>query len=244
MIRSIRVLGAISWHYVSLTARRNKYSVEDKEYDKEKKKLYRKEVFLMMKELSNRMIKAADTEVIVQGKENLPKEGPVLYMATHKGQYDSFVLASLLEDTPIFIGKEEMKKMPIFSKWFNAMGCIYLARDDMKQSMQAILEGIKELQGGQSIVIYPEGTRSKSTEMGEFKAGSFKLATKSKVPIVPIAIQNTHKVLEETGRIQKATVYVNIGKPIETKDLSSQEQKELPKKVQAYVEELLKEVTH
>jgi 1-acyl-sn-glycerol-3-phosphate acyltransferase len=79
--------------------------------------------------------------------------------------------------------------------------------------------------------------------MGSFKAGSFKLATKSNTPIVPIAIQNTHKLLEENKKVTKATVYVNIGKPIETKDLTEEEKKLLPQKVEDYVRQLLEEIS-
>lgn len=243
MIRGIGVLWAMFFHYVTNAGKRKKYSVQGKDYDVATKKAYRAQIYLVMQDLCRRMLKAAGTTVEVKGKENLPKEGPVVYMVTHKGLYDSPVIASIIDDPVIFIGKEEMKKMPIISKWFDAMDCIYLARDDMKKSLEAILMGIKELKEGQSIIIFPEGTRSKGEEMGEFKAGSFKLATKAKVAIVPIAIQNTHKVLEEKGSIQKVTVYVNIGKPVETAGLSALEQKELPKKVEAQVRALLAEIT-
>ncbi|MGL5677551.1 MAG: lysophospholipid acyltransferase family protein [Cellulosilyticaceae bacterium] len=243
MLRGIAVLWVMAWHYIKNTFKRHKYSIEGKELDVATKKANRKEIYKMMQDLSNGMIKAAGTTIEIKGKENLPKEGPVVYMATHKGLYDSPIMAHLLDDPIIFIGKEETKKMPIISRWFDAMGCIYLARDDMKKSLQAILEGIKELKEGQSIVIFPEGTRSKGEEMAEFKAGSFKLATKANVPIVPIAIQNTHKILEEKGSIQKTTVYINIGEMIDVAALSAEEKKELPKTVENKVRSLLQEIT-
>ena len=66
----------------------------------------------------------------------------------------------------------------------------------MKQSAQTIIDGIKQLKAGINMVIFPEGTRSKGAPVGEFKAGSFKLATKSKAPIVPVTIDGTYKVME------------------------------------------------
>lgn len=245
MLRGIGVLWAMLWHYIINTGARRKYRVDDKELDVQTKKVYRAEIYKLMQDVSRRMIKAAGTTVEVKGLENLPAKGPVVYMATHKGLYDSPVLASIIDESCIYIGKEEMKKFPIMGDWFNATGSIYLARDDMKQSLKAILDGIGELKQGQSIVIFPEGTRSKGEEMGSFKAGSFKLATKAKVPIVPIAIQNTHKVLEASGQkgIGKATVYVNIGKPIDVASLSAEEIKMLPKTVEDYTRALLEEVT-
>lgn len=243
-MRSIAVMWAMFWHYVKNTSKRHRYSVQGRDLDLETKRAYRKEIYIVMKDLCTRMIRAAKTEVIIVGEENLPKEGPVVYMGTHKGLYDSPLVAYLLDDPVIFIGKEETKKIPIISKWFDAMGCIYLAREDMKKSLEAILKGIEELKQGQSIVIFPEGTRSKSEEMASFKAGSFKLATKANVPIVPIAMQNTHKILEEKGRIQKATVYINVGKPIDVPNLSKEELKQLPQRVEGEVRQLLADVTH
>ena len=244
MFRGIAVLWAMAWHYITNTAGRRKYSVEGKDLDPQTKKEYRSKVFYMARDLSERMIKAADATIDVRGRGNLPKEGPVVYMATHKGLFDSPVMACVVEEPIIFIGKEEMKKMPIINKWFDAMGCIYLVRDDMKKSLKAILDGVQELKNGQSIVIFPEGTRSRGAEMGEFKAGSFKLATKANVPIVPIAIQNTYKILEEKGGIQKATVYVNIGPMIDVHKLDEEEKKHRPKLVEDTVRELLEEVTN
>lgn len=243
MLRGIAVLWVMAWHYIVNTPKRKKYSVENKTLDSDTKKVYRKEIYKLMQKLCKGMIKAAGTTVEVRGKENLPKEGPVVYIVNHVGLYDSPVVAALIDDPLVFIGKAETKKMPIIGRWFDAMGCIYIHRDDMKQSLQAILEGIKELKEGQSIIIFPEGTRSKGSEMAEFKAGSFKLATKANVPIVPIAIKNTHKVLEEKGRIEKATVYVNVGEMIDVAALSAEEKKELPKRVESKVRELLKEMT-
>lgn len=244
MVRSIWVLWTIFFHFVQNFFKRQKYRVDNKELSIEDKRANREKIYRMMQDLSRGMLRAAGTEVEVKGKENLPVKGPVVYIVTHKGLFDAPIIATLIDEPLIFIGKEETKKMPVFGKWFDATGSIYLAREDMRQSLQAILEGIKELKEGQSVVIFPEGKRMKSESMGEFKAGSFKLATKANVPIVPIAIQNTQKILEEKSRIIKTTVYVNIGKMIDVPHLSENEKKALPKDVQIYVETLLEEITN
>lgn len=245
MFRGAWVLWEIFWHYIINSGTRKKYRVDNKELDLETKKEYRKIIYRCMQELSRRMIKAAGTTVEVKGRENLPQNGPVVYIVTHKGLYDTPVFATIVDDPCIFIGKEEVAKMPAMGDWFSATGSIYLARDDMKQSLQAILQGIDELKNGQSLVIFPEGTRSKGEEMGSFKAGSFKLATKARVPIIPIAIQNTQKVLEMSGKvgIAKTTVYVNIGKMIDIPHLSKEEIRSLPTDVEDYTRQLLEEIT-
>src|SRR5699024_1808110 len=90
-----------------------------------------------------------------------------------------------------FIAKVELTKFPIVSQWMKEMKCIFMDRSDRRQSLQSIKEGINILKNGHSMVIFPEGTRSKSDAMGEFKAGSMTLATKSGVPIVPITISGS-----------------------------------------------------
>ncbi|MEG0386799.1 MAG: lysophospholipid acyltransferase family protein [Niameybacter sp.] len=244
MLRGIWVLWTMGFHYLTFTSKRKKYRVDNKALDCATKQAYRAKIYEIMRELSRRMIRAAGTELVIKGKENLPEHGPVVYMANHKGLYDSPIMATLIDKDPaIFIGKDVTKKMPVIGDWFDAMGCIYIVRDDMKQSMKAILDGIDELKQGQSVVIFPEGTRQKGPEMGSFKAGSFKLATKANVPIVPIAIQNSYKVLEEKKWIQKATVYVNVGKPIDVAALTAEEKKKLPQHVEDIVRALLAEIT-
>lgn len=243
MIRSIKVLWVMASHYIKRSKIRKKYYVGDENLTAQEKKERRTKVYECMRELSSGMLKAADTEVIITGKENLPKEGPVVYIANHKSLFDSPLMATLVEEPIIFIGKEETKKMPIISKWFDAMGCIYLDRDDMKKQLQAILKGIEELKQGQSVVIFPEGTRIKGNDIASFKAGSFKLATKAKVPIVPMAFQNTFKILEETGQVQKAKIYVNIGKTIDVPNMTAEQLKTLPQDTEEYIRELLAEIT-
>lgn len=243
MLRNIWMLWTIGFHFIKNFFKREKYRVDNKNLSIQEKKANREKIYRIMQDLSRRMLKAAGTTLEIKGKENLPAEGPVVYMATHKGLFDTPVVAMVIDDPVIFIGKQETKKMPVFGKWFDATGSIYLARDDMRQSLQAILQGIKELQEGQSIVIFPEGKRMKSEGMGQFKAGSFKLATKANVPIVPIAIQNTQKILEEQNKLVKTKVVVNIGKMIDVPHLSEEEKKSLPKDVQKYVETLLEEIT-
>jgi len=102
-------------------------------------------------------------------------------------------------------------------------------RSNLRKSAAAIIEGVKIIKAGHSLVIFPEGTRSKGGPLGEFKAGSFKLATKSNAPIVPITINGSYKLMEaNNNRIKAANVELFIHPPIETKNLSKEEQEKLP----------------
>ena len=85
------------------------------------------------------------------------------------------------------------------------------------------------------MLIFPEGTRSKGPEMGEFKKGAMKLATKPKVPIIPVSINNSWKCFEEEGRMKGADIGIIIHPPIETKDLSKEEEKHLSYRVEEII---------
>ena len=129
--------------------------------------------------------------------------------------------------------KKELKKLPLINKWITLAGSIYLDRENPRKSMEGILEGIKTLKNGHSLVVFPEGTRSRGDKMGEFKSGSFKLATKSKVPIVPLTIDGTYRVMEANKiLIKPSNINFYVHKPIYTDKLSKEEIAKLPETVE------------
>ena len=184
-------------------------------------------------------VKDSGAEITVHGKQNIPKDKTVLFVSNHQSDFDiAIFLAMIPEKKEGFVAKVELEKIPFLSAWMKRIHCIFLDRNDMKQSAKTILEGIKLLKSGHSMVVFPEGTRSKCDEMGEFKAGSFKLATKSKVPIVPVTIDGSYKILEGSKyRICPAKVNVYIHEPIETENLSKQCESKLPEMVEKIIRE-------
>lgn len=239
LLNDIRMLSTMGYNHLMLTGKRNKYAYGNKNYPVRESRV---EIYKLVKHLANRMIKAARMDLQVMGRENLPKEGPVLYISNHKSIFDIVVLVSVIEDPCIYLAKKEVSKMQMVNTWFDALGAIYIDRDDKRQAIESIVRGINELKSGQSIVAFPEGTRISGDEIKEFKGGCFKLAIKSGVPIVPIAIHNTYKVFEEKRGIQSTTVTVNIGKPIQVKDLSKEEIRVLPQTTEEVVRELMQEI--
>lgn len=176
---------------------------------------------------SRSVVNLSGAKVTVEGLENLP-EGPVVFIGNHQGNFDIPILLSFIDKPKAFIAKIETLKLPFVSSWMRQMRCVFMDRNDIRQSITAINQGVQYLKEGYSMVIFPEGTRSGGVEMGEFKAGSFKLATKSGVPIVPIAINGSYNIMGKKSLIvQPAEVSVKILKPIETTKLSKEELKNL-----------------
>ncbi|MCM1992847.1 lysophospholipid acyltransferase family protein [Oceanirhabdus seepicola] len=181
---------------------------------------------------ARRNVKISGAKVNIFGEENIPKDIPVVFISNHQGNFDIALFMSYIEKPKGYIAKAEMKKVPLIRTWMEFMNCVFMDRSNLRKSAQAIIEGVKILKGGHSLVIFPEGTRSKGGPLGEFKAGSFKLATKAKVPIIPITIDGSYKLLEQNkNKIKPAEVNLYIHPMIETKELSKEEQNELPEKV-------------
>lgn len=158
------------------------------------------------------------SEVEIKGIHHVP-EGPVLFASNHEGDFDIPVLIGAINKPFGFIAKIETKKVPILRTWMEMINCVFLDRRDREKAAQSIMSGSELLKKGNSLLIFPEGTRSKGGPIGLFKAGGFRLAMDSGVPIVPISIEGTADVFEKNGRLVKpARIVVTICPPISHKE--------------------------
>lgn len=183
--------------------------------------------------------------VNITGAENLPKEGPVVYIANHQSYADALgTLKAISENHQIgYIGKDYFGKIPYFGKWVTRIRSIYIQRGNTRNSLRVIGEGVEYLKDGFSLVIFPEGTRSRDEQLGEFKPGSFKLATKAQVPIVPISLNDGRRLYEDQEYVKKdKKIDMIIHPPIETASLSRAELAEIPAKVEEIIRQGLEEL--
>lgn len=180
------------------------------------------------------------TKVTIIGKENLPTDRSVLYIGNHKSYFDILINYAYMPNLTGFISKMEIKKVPILKSWMYNVKCLFMDRDDLKQSLKVILDAIEQVKAGISIFIFPEGTRvSDRDEFLPFKAGSFKIATKSGCDIIPVSINNSAAVLEaHFPKIKRAHVVVEYGTPIVLKDMDKDQLKALPEITQKRIEEM------
>lgn len=190
-------------------------------------------------DLSKHILKKSKTITEVEGIENIPKE-PCVFISNHQAIFDGFMLIAFIDKLTGFIAKKEIKKIPLVSSWLSDINTIFIDRGDIKESLKAINEGVENIKKGYSMVIFPEGTRSLSSEMGEFKKGSFKLATKAKAPIVPITLDGTYNVLEVGNQVRGNKIKMVIHKPIYLDTLSREEIRELPETVHKIIYKELK----
>ena len=170
----------------------------------------------------------AGVHVTVKGTENIPRTGAALFVSNHQGNFDIPVLFSSLK-TPIgFLAKIELAKIPAIRQWMPLLGCVFIDRANLRQSVKAVQECVGVLKNGYSMVIFPEGTRSKGKTMGEFKKGSLRLVEKVDVPIVPVTVNNTYAALEANhNRVRRTDVTVVISPPIYFGKLSAEERADI-----------------
>lgn len=188
------------------------------------------------------VIKVFDMKLEIEGRENIP-EGPCVFIANHQGYADVPAMIKALEGHATgFIAKEEFRPVPLLAAWIERINGLFIPTEgrNPRESLKVINEGVELINKGFSMAIYPEGRRSWSSVMGEFKPGSFKLATKAKVPIVPITIDGTYRMFEEHQRITKGqTAKVIIHPPIETEGMSRAEQAVIHARVEEIVRSAL-----
>ena len=179
-------------------------------------------------------------DITYVGREHVPKDQAVLYISNHCSYFDILLTYSQCPGLTGYVAKAEMLRYPLLRDWMKRLYCLFLDRTDIRAGMQTILTGIDYIKHGISVCIFPEGTRSKDQKMQPFKEGSFKMASKTGCPIIPIAISNSAQILENHfPRILPCKVTVEYGQPIYPKELTKEEQKFLGVYTQQRIQEML-----
>lgn len=206
------------WGYILSKANKtftiNKLNKEGK--NKEKVELIDKFILKCTKKL----VEISGADVTVTGTENVPLDEAVLYVANHQGNMDIPLLYSTAPQTMAFVAKKEMEKIPLLGYWMKERGCVFIDRDNARSSLKAINEAIENLKLGHPMAVFPEGTRSKGSQMGDFKSGSLRIAMKSGVKVIPVSIKDSYKLIEKKGKNTPAKVSVHYSEPIDSKNFN------------------------
>ena len=187
-------------------------------------------VFAVIHKWARRLLKAAGAKITVQGLENLPPDNvAAIYVGNHQGYFDIPLVLGYLGGAKGLVAKKEIQKMPMIRSWMVELGCVFIDRENPRASMNALNQAAQHVLDGYPMVVFPEGTRSKTGDMAEFKAGAFKIAQKNNVPVVPFFIEGTGHLLERNGyRIKPATVTITVLPAIDTTGYTREDWKALP----------------
>lgn len=201
-------------------------------------KTIRRRAHQITKKHSNDILRITKTKLNVAGQENIPTDSPVIYLGNHQSYFDVLAMQSETRRPTLFIGKKELLKLPLYSSWMKDMGALFLDREDPREAIKLFNEAAQKMHDeDMDGLIYPEGTRSRSSQVHEFQRGSFKLAEKAKCPIVPVMIEGAYRVLEEDNKLKaNQTIYLRFLPPIYMDQLTKEEAKVIHKTVRAQIE--------
>lgn len=186
---------------------------------------------------TKKLVKISGADVTVTGIENVPLDEPVLYVGNHQSTMDIPILYSTAPQTMAFVAKKEMEKIPLLGYWMKERGCVFIDRDNARSSLKAINQAIENLKQGHSMAIFPEGTRSRGPQVGDFKTGSLRIAMKSGVKVIPVSIKDSYKLTAKRGEYKNPIVKVHYSDALDPK--SFKDTNELAAAVEAQIKKHL-----
>jgi len=172
--------------------------------------------------------------------ENLEPDRPYILVANHQSQYDIFALDGYLMVDFRWLAKKELFRIPLVGWGMRAAGSIPIDRSHGRKAMKSLAEAAERIASGTSVVIFPEGTRTRDGNLQHFKAGGMYLAIKSGVDVVPVAIVGGYDVLPKGKWLPKpGRMLIRVGKPVSSKDYTQKQKQELADLLHDRVAELI-----
>ena len=187
-----------------------------------------------LKWLSEQILKSLDVKLDIKYKnrdaiDSLDKKEGVIFVYNHQSNLDIPAIVTALHMDVGFVAKHEMKRWPFFGTWMKKSNCVFLNRENPREGIKDIKKAVELIKEGYPTVIFPEGERSLTGKILNFKKGSFKLATETNGIIVPLTLKGTYDI-QPRGTLKMARgkkVTLVVDEPIFVKNLSKDEEKVL-----------------
>jgi len=176
---------------------------------------------------SKSIVWAAGAKIELHGLDKIDFSKSYVFAGNHQSHIDVVSVFSILPLTVRYIAKKELFRIPLFGWAMAAAGTIKVDRSNREKAIKSIEQAGESIRNGVSVILFPEGTRSDDGEIHAFKKGAFVLATKSGVPVVPISISGTRRILEKHSlKLNPGTVKIVISDPIESSNYKLEEREE------------------
>jgi 1-acyl-sn-glycerol-3-phosphate acyltransferase len=176
----------------------------------------------------------------VAGADNVPRNCAAVFCSNHQSNVDPPVLFHALHPRMHILYKAEIDAIPVLARAFRLGGFIPVDRRNREAALRSIEQGAASIRAGNSFLIFPEGTRSRTAELLPFKKGGFIMAIKAQAPIVPVAVQGGRTAMRKgSSIIYPATVTIRVGEPIETAGISLADRNLLIAQTRQRIERLL-----
>lgn len=199
------------------------------------------ERYEVLKLIDRRAMKGGRITIDAHGVENLPAKDGFMFFPNHQGLFDVLAILQACPRPFSVVMKKEIQNTPFLKQVFQCMKAYALDRDDVRQSMKVIQQVAVEVKNGRNYLIFAEGTRSRNkNELLEMKGGSFKSATKSQCPIVPVALINSYQAFD-TNSIKRLTVQVHFLRPLYYEEYKDMKSTEIAAEVKRRIETVIRE---
>jgi 1-acyl-sn-glycerol-3-phosphate acyltransferase len=171
------------------------------------------------------------------GLESLDTKRPYVLMSNHQSVFD---IAAIVTSWPVdfrFVAKRELTWIPFFGWALASGGHVIIDRGRRERAVESLARAADRVRTGTNVIIFPEGTRSPSGRLGEFKSGGFHLAIQAGVPILPITVSGSRHITPKRSlRIESGRIRVHYGTPIPTRGLGIDDRSQLKEAVRAAIE--------
>jgi 1-acyl-sn-glycerol-3-phosphate acyltransferase len=176
----------------------------------------------------------------VAGGEHVPRDRAAVFCANHQSNVDPPVLFQAIHPFMHILYKAELEAIPILARAFRYGGFLPVDRSNREAALRSIDAGAASIRSGNSFLIFPEGTRSRTADLLPFKKGGFIMAIKAHAPIVPVAVQGGRDAMQKgSAFIRPVRVSVRVGEPIETAGLELGDRDTLIEETRRRIESLL-----
>jgi 1-acyl-sn-glycerol-3-phosphate acyltransferase len=186
------------------------------------------------------LIWAARAKVSFSGGEGVDFSRPAIYVSNHQGMLDIPAIFVSLPVNLRFVAKESLRRVPFLGWYMWIAGYVFVDRSNRRKAVESLARAAQRIRNGVSVVVFPEGTRSADGHILPFKKGPFMLALKASVPIVPIAVEGSHRILNKNSlRVHPGhEIRVRIGAPLDVSQFADSQRDQLMRTVRDQIIDL------